>query len=283
MQYDASLKDLLFPESTPPLFSASKAYSDEMIAVEAARLSYFRFEENEQSRRSIESALRTVGFGQVEYFSGAVEKGHAIATVASSGNKALVAFRGTRPDKFKDLELDFELEPVKWSKGGRVHEGFATQFKELSDPIRAWRDRAATGRQLFIAGHSLGAGLATLCATCLKPCTLVTIGSSRVGDAEFASLFAGTDVRRFVGCCDIITRLPWKGVKYEHVAKGIYIAENGTIPVDPTEDFITKDRRSASWDYLVKYAWRWGNVWSRCAADHAPINYVSAIFGEREN
>lgn len=284
MQYDASLDDLLFPQKIPPLFSAAKTYTDDMIAVEAARLAYFRFDDDAQSRQAIESALGLVGFGQVEYFSGAAEDGHALAAVQTFGNKALLAFRGTVPNEFKDIELDLELERVPWPEGGSVHKGFAEQFEELSDGVRAWRDRVAAGRQLFVIGHSLGAGLATLCATRLKPCTLVTIGSSRVGDAAFVNLFAGAEVHRFVGCCDIITRLPGTVLGYEHVGgEGIYIARDGTLPPNPTHDFVKKDEDAARWNYLVKYAWRLGDVPCRDVADHAPINYVTAVLRERDN
>jgi hypothetical protein len=33
-------------------------------------------------------------------------------------------------------------------------------------------------------------------------------------------------------------------------------------------------------EYLLKYAWKSGNVGVRDLADHAPINYVTAIAGQ---
>lgn len=281
MKYDASLEDLSFPELIPPRFQTGKTYDRAMIAAEAARLSYFRFEEDAQSRQAIESALQIVGFERVEYFAGSKEKGHAMAALRTSGTEALIAFRGTRPTKFKDIEIDLELSLAPWAEGGKVHEGFAEQFEELRAPLREWHERI--GRlPLLLAGHSLGAGLATLCATVLKPSTLVTLGSSRVGDEQFVALLAGTDVHRFVNCCDVITRLPTM-LGYSHVARARYIDRNGIELADPTQEVIDRDCSRARWSYLAKYAWRPGNVWLRDAADHAPINYVSAILGEREN
>ena len=280
MRYDASLRDLLFPESNPPLFSPAKAYGRVMIAAEAARLSYFRFEEGAAGRQSIESALRIVGYGRVEYFSGEQEKGHALAALNSDGSEALLAFRGTRPTAFKDIELDLELLRSSWPEGGSAHHGFIVQFQELRGALMQWRERV--GRlPLLISGHSLGAGLATLGATLLKPCTLVTLGSSRVGDADFVSLLSDIPVHRFVNCCDVITRLP-KMLGYAHVGPARYIDRNGTELASPNDDQIAADRRRARWSYLAEYAWRPGNVWLRDAADHAPINYVSAILGERD-
>src|SRR5438093_1505315 len=82
----------------------------------------------EANRQTIQSALQIVGFDRVEYFSGANEKGHAFGAVQTNGNEALLAFRGTRPIEFKDIELDLELFPTPWTEGGKAHEGFVRQF-----------------------------------------------------------------------------------------------------------------------------------------------------------
>jgi hypothetical protein len=281
MQYDATLKDLLFPQSNPPMFTESKSYDRVMIAAEAARLSYFRFEEDEPSRQTIQSALAIVGFGSVEYFSGVKEKGQAVAALPTTGEEALLAFRGTRPTELTDIVLDLELFPSPWTEGGKAHHGFSKQFQELRPALAAWHERV--GRcPLLITGHSLGAGLATLCATVLKPSTLVTIGSSRVGDADFVSLLASTEVHRFVNCCDLITRLPTM-LGYTHVGNARYIDRNGVELSKPTDDEIAQDQDRARSNYLVEHALQLGNVPVRDGADHAPINYVSAILGEREN
>jgi hypothetical protein len=77
---------------------------------------------------------------------------------------------------------------------------------------------------------------------------------------------------------------PFKtGLAAALVGRGIYITRNGAVVADPSEDFIKRDRGRARLAYLFKYAWRRGNVWLRDAADHAPLNYVTAIVGEREH
>jgi hypothetical protein len=281
VQYDATLKDLLFPELIAPLFRTSKSYDRPMIAAEAARLSYFRFEENEASRRTIEAALEIVGFARVQYFSGEKEKGRAFAALNSRGDEALLAFRGTRPTEPKDIELDLELLPVPWNEGGKAHGGFVKQFQELRPLIAEWHQ--GVGRpSLLITGHSLGAGLATLCATVLEPNVLVTLGSSRVGDAEFASLMASAEVHRFVNCCDLITRLP-NLLGYTHVGSARYIDRNGVELTNPTEEQIAEDQSRARAEYRLEHAPHPGNVLVRDGADHAPINYVTAVLGERQN
>jgi hypothetical protein len=60
----------------------------------------------------------------------------------------------------------------------------------------------------LITGHSLGAALATLAAIVVKPAKLITFGSPRVGNEALCGLLDGVEVRRFVNCCDLITRIP---------------------------------------------------------------------------
>ena len=38
-----------------------------------------------------------------------------------------------------------------------------------------------------------------------------------------------------------------------------------------------EDQSTARKKYLLEHAWRFGNVVTRDLADHAPINYVSAL------
>jgi hypothetical protein len=281
MKYDPSLRSLMFPETTPPLFKSSRVYNRDMVAVEAARLAYFKFEKDQQSRQIIESALAIVGFDHVEYFTGKVHGGQAIAAWQNSGTDALLAFRGTQPNDISDIATDLDIARSPWPEGGTVHTGFAMSFEELWPEVRGWHGRAS-GRPTLIAGHSLGAGLATLGATRLSSSTLVTIGSSRVGDAAFAALFGDIEVHRFVGCCDVITSLPPEQVGFVHVGETRYIDRNGGELANPSREIIADDREHARLDYLIKYAWRFGNVALRDLADHAPVNYASAVLGERE-
>jgi Lipase (class 3) len=281
MKYDASISALLFPEKIPPLFKTSRDYTPDMIAVESARLSYFKFEKDEQSRRTIESALAIVGYAKVEYFSGKVTGAQAFAALHDNGTDALIAFRGTQPTDIRDVTIDLEIPRSPWPQGGSVHTGFARSFEEIWDGVSAWHERNAS-RHTFMTGHSLGAGLATLCATRFNAGTLVTIGSSRVGDAAFASLFGNVAVHRYVGCCDIVTSLPTEHAGFMHVGDGLYIDRSGAVLGNVSPAVIADDRQHAHHEYVSIFFSAFGNVPLRDLADHTSVNYISAVLGERD-
>ena len=66
-------------------------------------------------------------------------------------------------------------------------------------------------------------------------------------------------------------------IKYAHHGVPYYIDRHRLITENPGDSFIDKDRLAGAAEYLLKYAWRIGNVGIRGLADHAPINYVTAV------
>ena len=62
-----------------------------------------------------------------------------------------------------------------------------------------------------------------------------------------------------------------------HLGEPYYIDRNRNVIENPSDDFVSGDRLRARADYLLQYAWKSGNVAVRDLADHAPINYVTAI------
>jgi triacylglycerol lipase len=134
---------------------------------------------------------------------------------------------------------------------------------------------------ILFTGHSLGAALAALAASLFGAANagsaLYTIGSPRVGNPEFAATLDALEVQRYVDCCDLVTRVPPPEMGYTHVAKPNYVDRNGLITVDPSDSFTASDRAAAEIDYLLRYAWRIGNVGVRDLADHTPVNYVWAV------
>jgi len=129
-----------------------------------------------------------------------------------------------------------------------------------------------------VTGHSLGAALATLVASLLRPGFLVAIGSPRVGDADFAASLAAANVVRLVDCCDAVTDVPPPLGGYKHVHARTYITRDGEVIDDPPQSLVDADRQRARMDYITQYAWKTGSVLVRDLADHAPINYARAVF-----
>jgi pimeloyl-ACP methyl ester carboxylesterase len=160
-----------------------------------------------------------------------------------------------------------------------VHAGFAHALAHVQDDLLAAID--ALNYKTFYTGHSLGAAMATLLASLRKPDYLYTIGSPRVGDNDFVNTLVGVSVRRFVDCCDIVTRVPPENLSltapYKHFGNPSYIDRDRNLQENPTDAFVLDDRVRASAEYILKDSWISGNVAVRELGDHAPINYVEAL------
>ena len=282
--YSALRDDLYFPGRGGDFFYSDEHKTDVVLCVEMARLSYCRREPSFAfDRDRISAALAEVEFTPYQFFESGkgpkCEGTHAFLALKKDGNGnqrlALVSFRGTDKDDPTDIGDDANAILAPWSGTGKVHQGFA---KALGD-VQAELDLVLQDIKcrILFTGHSLGAALATLLASTWQPNLLCTIGSPRVGDAEFVDSLKKVEVRRFVDCCDVVTRVPPDWMKYEHVGEPYYIEWNRRITLNPTGEFINEDRVRAEADYLEKYAWKIGNVGVRDLADHAPVNYVRAV------
>jgi hypothetical protein len=276
--YDPSRAALYRPERRETLFAPGATYTPLQLAIEGARLAYYRIESSKTELERLTAALACAGFGAPTPFLHAATGSESFAAIRHADGTALVAFRGTRPDALRDLLTDARANLVAWPEaGGRVHAGFATAARALLPGIRDWLAAAEhdPGR-MILAGHSLGAALATLAASVI-PGNLVTLGSPRVGDRQFAATVTARGTH-LVGCCDGVTDLPPPFGGYTHPAPRIYLTRNAERITDPPADLVRADRREARWEYAVRYAWRRSTVWLRSFADHAPINYARAFW-----
>lgn len=278
ISYDATRLALYSPESRDSVFESGTAYSLLQEAVEAARLAYFRPESLTEGF-PLAGFMRRIGYGEFKYFVNLHTGTQGFGVIHRADRKILVSFRGTQPDDISDLATDIQAYMKSWKPGGKVHAGFAMATLSVVDAVSTWLEKnREEGWKVVFTGHSLGGAIATLLSTICRPTLLVTLGSPRVGDADFASALSGISITRLVNCCDAVTQIPPEMVCYTHVAPPTYLDRNGKEFINPSEEFIETDRLIGRTQYLAEYAWKIGMVLVRDLADHAPINYVRAYF-----
>jgi len=277
--YDASRAALYTPERQETLFQRGCLYTPTQWAVEASRLAYYRAEQSEADGQRLAAALARAGFGEPRLFVDAAT--YAFGTIHGGDGTTLIVFRGTQPDEIRHLATNLQAQQIDWPEsGGRVHAGFAKATRGMLPLLLDWLAGEGKPRsRLILAGHSLGAALATLAASVLKPEMLVTLGSPRVGDAEFVSTLAHTNVVRLVDGCDVVTQLPPALSFYAHAGAVTYITcITGECVDDPAPTMIEADRIEGRARYASEHAWKPGSVLLRELADHAPINYARGFF-----
>ena len=270
--YNPTRKALVRPAEGARFFAGGRPTSEPVLSAELSRLAYAAFDRDPTARTELEATLRRVGFSRCTVFSA----GSTQAFLAQDPTTPLsvLAFRGTELDP-RDWATDLDALLMPWPGGGQVHKGFAEALNTMWSAVAAAL-ATVTGRVLY-AGHSLGAALATLAAARRPPHALFTFGSPRVGDALFAQAIATLDHHRYTNCCDIVCRVPPEALGYHHAGPAAYLDRTGQLHSGPTDSFVTRDQAKARRRYLWRWAWRPGTVWTRDAADHAPVNYLSAL------
>lgn len=284
MQYDPTLDALLRPQLRDPLGPELFAGQDDTLCAELARLAYYSFAPDQLAR--LERGLAGLGLSPTHLIEDRQRDTQAFVALDPQ-HTAYVVFRGTESAVRRDVISDALFLRRPWSGKAWVHRGFRRAYDNRSTSPDANNVRQALSgliarlapRRIITTGHSLGAALATLFATDHPAAELVTFGSPLVGNAAFAALFAGRNVRRYRQCADLVTRIPFGWLGYHHVAPPRYLDRFGQR--DDHAD-IAADIAAARAEYNQRYRGLPGNVPLRDGTDHAPINYVSALLGVRE-
>lgn len=131
----------------------------------------------------------------------------------------LISFRGTQQDK--DWITDFngfhEVVPYgNYHSDVRVHRGFIGAYRSVRDVIHAYINKNPDIKNIRIAGHSLGAALATLCAVDMqynfpdKDISCYPSGGPKVGNKAFVRSYNKRvpDTYRTYMRTDIVPTLP---------------------------------------------------------------------------
>ena len=280
--YDATKAALLTPGRAETTLAQSDLDSITTVCCESSRMAYKPFEANDGVKAAMRAALGQVDFADVQFFTS--DSAHAFAARKTGNSVRILAFRGTNANDPSDICTDAEARLVPWRKDGedhdgiRVHFGFQTALDSILSPILQWLQDNPAVTTVF-TGHSLGAALATLAASQVGQARVIAFGSPRVGDDAFAHRMSEQSILRYVDCCDMVSRVPPPVLGYSHLGTEVYINRLGLLNTDAGADEEAKesDQTKARIFYLARYAWKIGNVGFRDLADHAPVNYLSAI------
>src|SRR5207302_5164984 len=132
IEYDPSRSALYTPEKRETIFEAGQTYTLLQVAVEAARLAYFRAEQSAAEQQRLASALARVGFGALKLFGASATGTQGFGAYRPADRTVLVGFRGTQPDELIDLATDIKALPDSWTESaGRVHGGFAAAARSV--------------------------------------------------------------------------------------------------------------------------------------------------------
>jgi triacylglycerol lipase len=165
------------------------------------------------------------------------DRTNATAFVATNERNVIVSVKGT--SSLKDFLADANFLQDKHAFGNghvrtRIHGGFLEDFLAIREDIRisvATALASSPGRSLWITGHSLGAGIASILAldmavSGMSP-SVYTFGCPRIGNFAFArayNKYVPLTVR-VAHCKDIVTRIP--KLNYYHVNDLYHMDDNG--------------------------------------------------------
>ena len=236
---------------------------------DASALAYGRSGPDPIPVAQVVKILQTAGFLHTEFlgdWSGG-SKGTQ-AYFAATNDFAVLAFRGTERDDWRDFAADLATWPVREEESlhaagsaektmfhlpparaifdsaePAVHRGFQSALNEVwTDAAGKLRQyRQGSGKEIFFTGHSLGAALAALAIARFDGgnASLYTFGSPRVGNQAFLNQLRGKTALghfRFVDHQDLVTRVPPALFWYAHPAGTLYQIDQSGAVQDRTND-----------------------------------------------
>lgn len=199
----------------------------------------------------------------------------------------VIAFRGT--DDLINWNNNVRTFQTAFGESGKVHDGFKETYLSIREELLHYIADSAV--PIFITGHSLGAALATLTSAELinnnyfDSC--YTFGSPRVADPTFADTLNSNRIYRIINNCDIVTTIPLSipSIEYQHIGLPLLLSNKGELFEGLDETAILDYQKEELLDFkgtnvLELFSNNIKNFKSNVPsvlADHAPINYVSAL------
>ena len=215
-----------------------------------------------------QKASKAMGFTKARL----IAKDGAEVLVAYSPTTLWFAFRGTEPSKLNDVLADLKVLKRKAEAGGRVHSGFQDEVDELWDDLKLElikNDQRQKPRDVYVTGHSLGGGMATIAASRCEAKAVYTFGSPRVGNAKFVNTLDCPHYR-FVNNNDIVCKVPPCLLLFKHDGECIYFNAYGNVR-DLSAWQKTKDMFRGIWA-----GWKQGKFFDMFT-DHGIGNYVDNV------
>lgn len=173
---------------------------------------------------------------QIKAFLNTTEDIQGFVGYSATHNAVIAAFRGSVDVKNWMANLDATQVAYPKCSGCAVHKGFYNAYAEVSATVKAQvqlilsKYRTAA---IYVTGHSLGGALASLAALDIKSTfgkvnEFYTFGEPRLGNAAFASYFAGAfTVNRVIHYADIVPHVPPLNLLgYTHGGSQVWYAEN---------------------------------------------------------
>ncbi|MBU1106028.1 MAG: lipase family protein [Candidatus Riflebacteria bacterium] len=222
------------------MYTASNAYEN--------RLGVANFSE---FKKRFQEIFVPLGIDRFDFINVREKTADTQAIIMSNDKLVIVAFRGSESSvnkKFSMVKMvydwiltDFNFFKKRilwWGWGVKVHRGFYTATDVVYDDLKKYVDSHMSGtpKRLWITGHSLGAGLAPLAAYRLAEDGvsvqgIYTYAGPRLGNDAFANVFKKRfpDMQRWVLDNDIVTKLPFKAMKFQHCAPPNNIYADGKM------------------------------------------------------
>jgi hypothetical protein len=166
--------------------------------------------------------------GEFHYFDVSGQQGY----LASWTDKAILVFRGTdEPMNIFD-NLKAGKKPFL---GAKVHQGFSDAALDIwfggsiESHLKKHTSKLINFENVFITGHSLGAGMAVIASLIYPFKHVITFGEPRVGDQLVNAFNMNTTHIRVVNGNDNVTLIPLESMGYKHHGKEIAIRDPHSI------------------------------------------------------
>ena len=213
------------------------------------------------------------------YSSPAGSPEHTQAILTFNADAVIVAFRGTEPSEWKDFMTDMKALKTELGTDGKVHAGFQSGLLSVWDQVKPDVERlSASGKSVWMTGHSLGAALAVLAAhQYQKPANVYTFGAPRIGDADFVKHYHQSTFR-VVNNTDLVAEVP-PPLWYQHVGELIYFDSRHQLCRNVPASRLVKDKARGQSLAVTQRIKEWSKLELderpvKPLLDHAPICYV---------